>query len=749
MKEFKKARCITAFLLLAMLFSSGPLLGANNEEASTLFPKETELMVALNLGNFENYSFPIELVQSLKNFRMLNEYLGEFQHEFGFSVTRDFFSWQKGSIYLGFVRTGSESPVGEMLTHSRNVGALTICKINLYEIAGRLDEYYMDNERYPASLDQLGERYMEKIPSCPTGCEYEYSTDSGGTRFTLSCAHKGSSPGSPGIVYSSEKGLKARELSEESEVFPAPNMMVIIPIRNLDTARSFLDKIMARFEERDHVTFDTSSYEGFTLFTPRSRIRAHFAIGRGFFYISDNIDVIKTSIDTLIKKRPSINENSRYLSHARKYPDNCAFRLFIDIMKIMEGSSEPLSADPWKLEFLKSCETLSLWADIERKKIRGESILTFIPGKITDRLKVITQYPGKKGLPELIMTFPSTISNFMALNVDEILSLFGAFTIPSKHMSLSAYTKELINRKLNLSWEEDIKPATTGRIGVSYEVGEILADTLFSKLQAPRGGKSLTRCGENLSEIADAVDSYAMTHNRLPASLDELDPGVLAGLPHCPAGGRYIYEKKGDHEYSLYCHQNAHIGEGVSGDSPCYSSSEGLLRYRPENQEDFLASPSIPFVIGFELISRSSAQSILQKLVKKQTFSQADYKEKKIYIATDSSIAYSYIGNFLFIETGGNVPHKLEKIIDAEINGKKSLSSLASFRRFQDRMSGTILFIRYDRVDWISSLLRGFLLLAGSDFRDWANAAGEFEDSWSSVTVHERDIRVCFEISGN
>ena len=57
-------------------------------------------------------------------------------------MTKDFFSWIRGDIYMAVVKTGSTSPVLDLFKRSKEVGHLSLCKINMHEIAGELSRYH-------------------------------------------------------------------------------------------------------------------------------------------------------------------------------------------------------------------------------------------------------------------------------------------------------------------------------------------------------------------------------------------------------------------------------------------------------------------------------------------------------------------------------------------------------------------------------------------------------------------------------
>jgi hypothetical protein len=455
------------------------------------------------------------------------------------------------------------------------------------------------------------------------------------------------------------------------------------------------------------------------------------------------------SIECIQGKRSSLARNSRYTAYLSSIPENPTVTAFIDMKEIVGNSRKPISESPATMDFLKSCETAGIWTDIHRKNIKGEAILTFIPGKLTRSLENARSTSPGTALLDMLPFFPQNISNYAAMDMFSLLELFGTITIPEKNRNLSDIWRLIFQKRLGSSWEEEIKPAITGRIALSYELGELLFDGIYSKFGGEKTTKQLNRCTMNLSNIAMACDFYKLDHrNSLPPDLDSLVPGYLQAIPRCPAGGTYVYTPTGDKAYRINCRTNAHKALGIKGDNPFYTSGAGLGGNNPTQAVRQNTLASIPFLIALQVNDRVKARQIVQKFASGHSFISTDYKGNEISVSLTGESAYAFIGNYMMLECGACAPGKIKKTIDALINGKKSIAQSRSYRKFQESLSGSIIFICHDKIDWLSSLGKSFLLLAGSDFRDWAQMVGEYEDSWSALSVDQGKVRFIFEITG-
>jgi hypothetical protein len=703
------------------------------------------------MGDFSSYNYPADLVKRLSNFRVFNTFLREFQSELDLDIIKDFFSWPKGSFYFAIVRTDDTSPVAGILARTRDIGTLKECRSRLHRIAEGLDTYYQEKERYPRRIEELGDT-LQQADECPSGGVYHYQTNTDCTIYTIECRneHRREDSSAYRLRYTSERGMELKESSPEMDRNASLNIAMVVPVKDHDLARASVEKMMTRFQKRERVSYRESSYGGYTIFSPTGRIKASFALGRSFLIMTDNPEIITIIIDTMGRKRSALHTNPRYLSYKRNLPDASTMSFFADMQKIVECSKEPLSTNAKTCEFLRSCESLGGWATLQRKQIRGETILTLGAGKVSGELDRLKKGAGEDSLVDLLKIFPQNISNFAAADILDLMKVFGTLTLPDQKADIEEVAGEFTKKNLGLSWEDDVKPALSGRAGISYEFGECMADMLLSKLSLSKSSNDLERCCTNLANIGIAIDISALDHrSRLPSDLQSLAPNYLNELPACPAGGVYAYEAKGS-SYSIRCTGNAHKDAGIRGDNPCYLSPGGLAGNTPEGPSKGSKASAIPFLLGLEVKDMGRAQKIINRIGggRIQFFSQ-EYKEKKIFVANDGSSAYAFVGNLLLLEIGNRVPCKIEKTIDAISNSRNALSQSKSFRRFQGRLSGKTLFVSRDRIDWISSLLKSFLLLAGSDFREWAEVVGEYEDCWSALTVNGRELRLVFDISAD
>ncbi|GEM_PF-2809294 len=751
---------ITAFIFLTlMLFlilceNVRPIHASVRESLlareARLFPRETEIFFTLSLGNFSSYSFPVDLIYRLKNFKAFDNSISQFQKNIDLDLTKDFFSWIRGDIYMAIVKTGNTSPILDLFKRSREVGNLTLCKITMHEIAGELSRYHKKEGKYPPDLETIKDNFLEGLPPCPAGGTYHYVISPDRDEYTLECLgdrHKEDNT-TYHLIYSSSRGLEVKELENEKSHRAAANIICLIAVKNPEKARESLQKILARFKTKSNTSFEESSYGGWTLYVPKSGIKGSFAITREYFCFSDRPEVLKAIIDTANRKRASLPANPRFLKHLRNVSENSTVTLFADVQEIVGGSTEPLTKDSLGQELLHSCEFIGLWATLQKKSICGETVLSLKPGRISEELEKMQVKQKDQKIMNTLSIFPGSISNFTALDIVDILGLFGRLSLTSKK-DLHGLTEDTFKKETGISWEQDIKPAVTGRVGISYELGEIMADMLLSKLTMARQISSLEGCVNNLSNIGMAIELYGEDHrNTLPPDLENLVPDYLQTMPRCPAGGLYRYEQRGSKDYIIRCTGNVHAQAGVSGDNPSYTPSLGVNRNMPEILEKTSQKmPSIPILVGIELKNAGRAKTLIDRLTgEKLSYIPHEYKDRKIYVAADESRAYALMGNFLYFEMGGKVPRKLEKTIDAIVDSKRSLASSKSFTRFEKRITGTVVLIRHDKVDWFFTMLKGMVLLAGSDFREWAVTIGDFQDSWNVLSLSEREVKVIFEI---
>lgn len=116
-------------------------------------------------------------------------------------------------------------------------------------------------------------------------------------------------------------------------------------------------------------------------------------------------------------------------------------------------------------------------------------------------------------------------------------------------------------------------------------------------------------------------------------------------------------------------------------------------------------------------------------------------------IVTDASgtISYAVDGEWLYL-SGGRTDRLMRRMLEASHGRKESLGSLDSWSRFTVGSKGKLLAFGHQKVDAVYSIVKGFILLLGADFRPLAVELGKLRDYHSVVTVRPDGIVIVGEI---
>lgn len=107
----------------------------------------------------------------------------------------------------------------------------------------------------------------------------------------------------------------------------------------------------------------------------------------------------------------------------------------------------------------------------------------------------------------------------------------------------------------------------------------------------------------------------------------------------------------------------------------------------------------------------------------------------------DRALAYTLRGDHLVVSVGPTL--RLMKQMVQGMDGRTpALADLDSYREFRSGLQGRLLLFRHTKTDALYSMLKGALLLLGSEFRPEADHAGLWRDAYAAATVEPGGIRL-------
>lgn len=105
-----------------------------------------------------------------------------------------------------------------------------------------------------------------------------------------------------------------------------------------------------------------------------------------------------------------------------------------------------------------------------------------------------------------------------------------------------------------------------------------------------------------------------------------------------------------------------------------------------------------------------------------------------VVTSQDGSFSYAIDGDWMYV-SGGRTVRLMRHMLEAAHGRKETLGSIDSWSRFKTSGRGRLLMFGHQKVDPIYSLVKGVLLLLGSDFRPIATELGKLRDYHSMGTL--------------
>lgn len=89
--------------------------------------------------------------------------------------------------------------VGLVATNNKNRANDARAKADMREMQTALEQYFVDNDAYPAALADLVPSYLGAVPTAPSGT-YTYAPGAGNTTYNLTYTLQNTNDKGPGVV---------------------------------------------------------------------------------------------------------------------------------------------------------------------------------------------------------------------------------------------------------------------------------------------------------------------------------------------------------------------------------------------------------------------------------------------------------------------------------------------------------------------------------------------------------------------
>jgi hypothetical protein len=260
-----------------------------------------------------------------------------------------------------------------------------------------------------------------------------------------------------------------------------------------------------------------------------------------------------------------------------------------------------------------------------------------------------------------------------------------------------------------------------GMLGFDAEAGfdKLIAGTVLVSFERI---DILTNAIETYMEAADKASEYQEAYP---------EPGYEESVEAVPEGGPY---EEGGSDLEGGPVSNEEIpssDEQPSLDSAGEESLEPVEEGPPQNPLAHL-----PFTAAFQIpleINRDALRSLLDPYMGETTTTRSVYGVE-ITTSQDGRVAYAFDGDWFYL-SGARTVRLAEYMLAAAHGRKETLGSIDSWSRFTTQSRGRLLAFGHQKVDPFYSILKGFILLLGSEFRPLAVELGKLRDYHSVITA--------------
>lgn len=143
-------------------------------------------------------------------------------------------------------------------------------------------------------------------------------------------------------------------------------------------------------------------------------------------------------------------------------------------------------------------------------------------------------------------------------------------------------------------------------------------------------------------------------------------------------------------------------------------------------------------------LNRTAIVNMLQPYMGEQKTTETLYGVD-ILTSTDGTLSYAIDGDWVYL-SGGRSERLMKHMLEAAHGRKQTLASIDSFARFQLQSKGRLLAFGHQKVDAFYSIVKGFVLFLGVEFRPLAQELGKLRDYHSVVTLVPDGINLSGEI---
>jgi hypothetical protein len=678
-------------------------------------PVNSDVAFRILPSKYNSLQMSPEVLQEQPLVRLLGEVASSY---FGFNLVDDLDKAFEGTV-VGAVLSDpkGDSSLADFFKDGELRGEREALVAEMRSLASDLEAYKEENETYPEDFRKYIDEVRYYEPYLPEGVTYEYqSTEQGkGFRLVMTFAEP-SRLVELGPAPAFREGGKEQYSEPERGAIPL-NFVLGARVSDSELAKRIATELIG--EPKDG--FWTSDSQPPLVATLRG----------SWLVAADNKANLTPFLKSLNGQAPGLSKNPGYQVVARNIDMDASGMLYVDLSKIVRSMDITDQPEEARLLALLGPAGYAL-TPYQHSQLRMEVFMGVNPPKGSDLEALFVETAEAKTEAAMVAgNIPWDVSNAFALDYQRSKRLFDAVLALSDEAKQSMEMAEDVWAGfLGLDAEAGFDRLVDGWVVVSFERLDLFVNALESFTEAmsttPEGlPAELEGTGGPPSEDApSAVDAEANPEEPAVTPDAEPDPGeseeVITIEEVAPAAA-----------------PDPELAPEGPEQEPAASETDGN-NVDPSGEEfappAAIRPPRLPFTVAFQVTDQQARGAMVEALTKQlgeQTETKSVYGVE-VLGRQDGLLSYALRDNWFYI-SGGNTQRLLRNLLAAATGRKPSLTSLDSWAQFRAGQRGEVIAISHQKVDAVYSIVKGFLLLLGPDFRPMADELGGLRDYHSAV----------------
>lgn len=586
---------------------------------------------------------------------------------------------------------------------------------DMRSLASDLESYKTENESYPEDYRKFIDEYRYYEPYMPDGVSYDYQRTKNGAGFRLVVKYGASSrlgELGPAPLFTENGG-------EEHAIASKPrkplNFVIGAKVANAEKARNVAAEMFGEPQG------------GFWISKDQPPMVA--TLRGSWLVVSDNKANLGPFLKSLNGEAPDLTRNPGYQTVARNIDMNAPLTMFVDVPRLLEVSDLATTAQERRLLKIAGPLGYSLKPS-KRSEMRMEAFAGVRPPQGSTLGKLFADSAKARTQSELVASnIPWDASNAFAMDYQRCKALFNAIVALSDEAKESMdLVEDVWAGFLGLDAEAGFDQLVDGWVVVSFERLDIFVNAFeeFAEAMAQPSEipDSVEDTGGPLQEEGDAEVPVEVESTETDAVDEDGEEVVTETTMIVTVDEPEKVEAPAEVEDST-------VEDATEGEETLVEGDAVEVELIPAGPAK---PPRFPFTVAFKVGDEQTRSVLLDALAGQlgETPTSGEVYGVEVKGREDGLLSYALRDDWFYV-SGGKTQRLLRNLLAAATGNKENLTSLETWSRFKTGQRGQVLAIGHQKVDAFYSVVKGFLLFMGPDFRPLAQELGGLRDSHSAV----------------